>query len=267
MRRKITMILALLLMLAGLGVLTYPALSDYISRRNGSYAIQLLDDRMEGIQEKVLERQRELAAEYNARLGTGEPDGLDADYEKIMDFGGGIMGYIRIPKIRVNLPIYHGVEEDVLSKGVGHLPRTAFPIGGAGNHTVLSGHTGLPSAELFTGLTELEIGDCFYITALEDTLAYQVDQIRVVLPDEVGALSPVAGADYCTLVTCTPYGINSHRLLVRGSRVPMEQEVPELRQQEQNSQNPRIPGVLIIAAAAAAGILIRMLFLILGRKR
>ena len=267
MRRKITLILALLLMMAGLGVLVYPELSDYISRRNGSYAIQMLDDRMEGIQDKVLERQRELAVDYNARLGIGEADGLDADYEKIMDFGGGIMGYIQIPEIRVSLPIYHGVEEEVLAKGVGHLPRTAFPIGGSGNHTVLSGHTGLPSAELFTDLVELEIGDYFYITALEDTLTYQVDQIRVVLPDEVGAISPVAGADYCTLVTCTPYGINSHRLLVRGSRIAMEQEESKLQKPEQDNQKPEIPAILIVAAAVATGILIRILFLILSRKR
>ena len=132
--------------------------------------------------------------------------------------GDGMMGYIEIPEIDIYLPIYHGVSEEVLSKGIGHMPNSAFPIGGEGNHAVLTGHTGLPSAKLFTDLTELEEGDRFYIHILDLVLCYTVDQIKVVLPNEGQDLSIVPGKDYCTLVTCTPYGINSHRLLVRGIR-------------------------------------------------
>jgi len=135
------------------------------------------------------------------------------------------MGYIEIPVIDVYLPVYHGVDESVLSKGVGHISKTAFPIGGVGNHSVLTGHTGLPSAELFTDLVEVQEGDTFYVHIAGETVAYQVDQILVVLPEEVDNILPVPGKDYCTLVTCTPYGVNSHRLLVRGYQV--EYEVPE----------------------------------------
>ena len=132
------------------------------------------------------------------------------------------MGYIDIPTIDAHLPIYHGTDEEVLAKGVGHVPDTAFPIGGIGNHSVLTGHTGLPSAKIFTDLTELAEGDLFYIHILNETLVYEVDQIQVVLPSQLDNLLPVADRDYCTLVTCTPYGINSHRLLVRGQRTTQQ---------------------------------------------
>ena len=138
------------------------------------------------------------------------------------------MGYLEIPGIDVELSIYHGVSDTVLQKGVGHVPTSALPIGGKGNHCILTGHTGLPSAELFTDLTELAVGDQFELHVLDEVLVYEVDQITVVLPHEVDALGPVRGRDYCTLVTCTPYGINSHRLLVRGIRVLDQEETPVL---------------------------------------
>lgn len=193
----------------------YPAISDYINRMRTSQAIQSFADREISNDEEL--RQLELARAYNASLLTGlEPQ---IPYEQILDFGDGVMGYIEIPTIKVKLPIYHGMSSEVLAKGAGHMPGTAFPIGGEGNHTVLTGHTGLPSAQLFTDLTELKIGDRFSVTVGSCTVTYQVDQIKTVLPSDGSDLVPVPGEDYCTLLTCTPYGINSHRLLVRGHRV------------------------------------------------
>lgn len=216
MKKRLPLLLCVLLLLIGVMILTYPVVSSAVNRKNGSYAIQELQSQMARAGEEELARQRQLAEEYNAALLTGEePEG----YEEILNITGGMMGCIRIPKINVDLPIYHGTEEEVLAKGVGHMPQSAFPIGGEGNHAVLTGHTGHPSAELFTNLRKLEIGDIFYIEILEETLTYEIDQIKVVLPTESQDLTPVPGEDLCTLVTCTPYGINSHRLLVRGRRV------------------------------------------------
>ena len=162
------------------------------------------------------------ANRYNQGLASGayeETEQLAAEYERILDFGNGIMGFLQIPKIGIKLPIYHGVDAEVLEKGIGHMPTSAFPIGGEGNHTVLTGHTGLPSARLFTDLTEVEEGDSFEVVVGSASTQYRVDQIKVVLPNETEDLMPVIGEDYCTLVTCTPYGVNSHRLLVRGRRM------------------------------------------------
>lgn len=210
LRRKKTALVMLLL--AGIGILLYPVISNLIHQCSGAAAI----DRMrQALTQEDIAQQRSKAENYNAQLASGEPEG----YEQILNLSDGIMGYIEIPKIQINLPIYHGTDTEVLKKGAGHLPTSAFPIGGEGNHAVLAGHSGLPSAKLFTDLTELAEGDVFYICILEDTLAYQVDQIKVVLPNEGQDLEAVPGEDYCTLVTCTPYGINSHRLLVRGHRI------------------------------------------------
>ena len=269
MRRKTSIILALLLLLVGMMVLIYPTLSDYVSQVNGSYAIQELNSQMDSVERETLTRQRLLAEAYNAGIsGSFDSDDERLDtYEDIMNFGNGIMGYIQIPKISVNLPIYHGISDEVLSKGAGHLPQTAFPIGGAGNHAVLSSHTGLPSAELFTNLTELETGDVFYISILEETLAYQVDQIKVVLPSEVEDLAPVAGEDYCTLVTCTPYGINSHRLLVRGHRVELDRAEAEEQLQREIRQQTAVPVELLAAAAAAGAVLVGIVVLLLKKNK
>lgn len=214
--RKIK-IVPIILLLAGAGILFYPVVSNAINQWKGSSAIDQM--RKELTQEDIA-LQRSLAEEYNAELADGQPEG----YDDILNLSNGMMGYIQIPKIQVNLPIFHGTDKEVLSKGVGHLPTSAFPIGGEGNHAVLTGHTGLPSAKLFTDLTELVAGDTFCISILDETLTYQVDQIKMVLPDEGQDLEAVPGEDYCTLVTCTPYGINSHRLLVRGSRIAVPQE-------------------------------------------
>lgn len=237
MGRKWPIIMAGVLLLLGIGVMLYPTVSSFINRQNGSYAIQELQQRLEGIDSEEMERALADAQTYNDLLKTPEKsDSLDNEYyENILDFGNGIMGYIIVEKIGIRLPIYHGVSTEVLEKGVGHLPTSAFPIGGEGNHTVLTGHTGLPSAELFTDLTELAVGDRFEITVGSSTTFYQVDQIRVVLPSETSDLMPVMGQDYCTLVTCTPYGVNSHRLLVRGNRITVTEEIPTPLSEEESA--------------------------------
>ena len=220
-RKKITIILPVILFLFGMAAIGYPVISNWINGLNGSYAIARLQQRLENEDDAWLEEQFLLARNYNEKLKQNtdsEKESLLEAYSGILDFGDGIMGYIHIPSIDVTLPIYHGVDARVLEKGVGHMPQSAFPIGGEGDHAVLTGHTGLPTAKLFTDLNRLQEGDVFSVTVGNRTITYVVDQIRVVLPGETEALQPIPGMDCCTLVTCTPYGINSHRLLVRGSR-------------------------------------------------
>lgn len=220
-RKKITIILPVILFLLGMAAIGYPVISNWINGLNGSYAIARLQQRLENEDDAWLEEQFLLAQRYNEKLKQNtdsEKESLLEVYSGILDFGDGIMGYIHIPSIDVTLPIYHGMDAQVLEKGVGHMPQSAFPIGGEGDHAVLTGHTGLPTAKLFTDLTRLQEGDVFLVTVGNRTITYVVDQIRVVLPGETEALQPIPGMDCCTLVTCTPYGINSHRLLVRGNR-------------------------------------------------
>ena len=247
MGKKVSIWLYLFLA-AGVLILCYPSLSSAVNRRSGSFAIGQWQQDMDGLEDSAMEEQRLLAQRYNQQLlETGEAEG----YEACLNLGGGMMGYIRIPKIDVELPIYHGVDEDTLARGVGHLPGSSLPIGGEGNHAVLTGHTGLPSARLFTDLIELQQGDRFYVHTLDQILCYQVDQIAVVLPTEGEKLAPQPGEDYCTLVTCTPYGINSHRLLVRGSRVLEEVQLPVEETEEQPERKLwliLLPAVLCAAA-------------------
>ena len=253
------MILAAALLLAGMGVLAYPFVSDYINQLHGSYAIQALQEQVGQATNAQLAEQRRLAQEYNA-----DPNHAAVSYRDVMDYGGGIMGYIDIPSIDVHLPIYHGVDSDVLAKGVGHLPESDFPIGGEGYHAVLTGHTGLPGAHLFTDLTELKEGDEFSIHILEQELVYRVDQITVVLSHETGDLTPQTGRDYCTLVTCTPYGINSHRLLVRGIRAEPEQgPVTEERAEDQTTEY--WDWLFIVAPVVSLGVL--AVFLVRKKRR
>lgn len=245
MSKKVTNSLAVLFIVVGIGVMSYPTVSNYINEMNGSYAIQELTDQIDNADSEEIAYQRQLAEEYNKKLTDVEIADVfnsdddtvtdDEEYDAILDFAHDTMGYIEIPAIDVKLPIYHGTSSTVLAKGVGHMPQTAFPIGGKGNHAVLTGHTGYPEAELFTYLTNLKIGDFFYIYILDEILAYRVDQIKVVLPEETEDLLPVPDKDYCTLITCTPYGINSHRLLVRGERTELE-DIPEEQLPEETEQ-------------------------------
>ena len=248
----------------GIGVLVYPALSSYINAIHSSRAVQALCARLDDADSDTLRTQRQLAQAYNQALSAGE---IPARYDSILDFGNGVMGYLQIPGIGAELSIYHGVSDVVLQKGVGHMPTSALPIGGTGNHCVLTGHTGLPGAELFTHLTELKEGDLFYLHVLDEVLTYAVDSITVVLPHEVDALAPVRGRDYCTLVTCTPYGINSHRLLVRGERLSTDEAAAVPPEAFAAASDVPIPGVLLLAAGAMLLLLAAAMVVLLRRDR
>ncbi len=208
----------------GLSVTLYPFISDYWNSRTQSRAIASYSDTVSQMDETDYETMLEEANEYNKKLRKLSFPFVDykslGNYEDILDINGtGIIGYVNIPILGVELPIYHGTDEGVLQVAAGHLAGSSFPIGGKGTHAVISAHRGLPSAKLFTDLDELIKGDIFTITVLNQTITYEVDQIRIVLPQEVDELQIDANKDYCTLMTCTPYGVNSHRMLVRGVRI------------------------------------------------
>jgi sortase A len=183
----------------------------------------------------------------------------EQEYEQVLDpFGTGMMGHIEIPKIQVSLPIYHGTSDGVLQVGVGHLEGSSLPVGGEGTHAVLSGHRGLPSASLFTDLDKLEIGDHFIIQVLKETLTYEVDQIKVIEPEDLTKLTIEEGEDLCSLVTCTPYGINTHRLVVRGHRIPNEED-GEAAAEEIRSERKKpviLIGLAVLAVIVFVGIVV-----------
>lgn len=227
MKKKSSFVTAILIAAFFIGalLLLYPTISDFWNSFHQSRAIASYAEQVADLDENAYDRLWEDARTYNKTLGDRMNRFVMAEEQKkayaallnIAD--NGVMGYIEIPKVRCNLPIYHGTDEAVLQVAIGHVPGSSLPVGGESTHCVLSGHRGLPSAKLFTNLDELETGDVFMLRVLDETLTYEVDQIRTVLPNELGDLAIVEGEDYCTLVTCTPYGINSHRLLVRGHRV------------------------------------------------
>ncbi len=224
-RISISTIILTVIFLVGLGVMLYPTVSDYWNSFHQTRAIANYDAVVAELDETDYEALFQAAEEYNEKLrGLGAPfsehEQLSELYYSVLDVAGnGIIGYINIPKINVNLPIYHGTSDSVLNVAAGHLEGSSLPIGGEARHSVLSAHRGLPSAKLFTDLDELEVADIFTITVLNQVLTYEVDQILIVEPTQMEALNVTAGQDYCTLLTCTPYGINSHRMLVRGHRV------------------------------------------------
>lgn len=203
----------------------YPTVSDFLNSISQSRSIDGYKNDVALMNRQDYEKVFEEARQYNGSLLNNsdrfQPTGVNTEeYNAILDVGGtGIMGYIEIPKINVYLPIYHGVGKNVLEIGVGHIEGSSFPIGGTGTHAILSGHRGLPSSLLFTDLDKIEAGDCFIIRVLDETLTYEVFNIQTVEPSEVEALAIDPDKDLCTLVTCTPYGVNSHRLLVTGARI------------------------------------------------
>jgi len=231
MRKHLTTIIIIVMFIVGLSVLLYPAISNYINQKNASKVIGEYNDKLENTSDDRIEDMYAQAQDYNKRLADTasafyNPESVKG-YETTLDITGtGIMGYIDIDRIGVELPIYHTVDESVLGTGAGHLEGTSLPVGGESTHCVLSGHRGLPSAKLFTDLDELEVGDEFTITVLNKKLTYRIDQIKTVKPSETEDLQIESGMDYCTLMTCTPYGINSHRLLLRGVRVETAQDKP-----------------------------------------
>ena len=218
-------IILVLVLFVGLSLLLYPTVSDYWNSFHQTRAITTYAEEVADLNEEEYERLWNAAQDYNralAQRGTHFvlTDEQIEEYEQMLDVSGlGVMGYIEIPEIRCSLPIYHGTDEAVLQIAIGHLEWSSLPVGGENSHCVLSGHRGLPSAKLFTNLDQLKEGDIFMLRVLDEVLTYEVDQIRIVEPQEVDDLQIENGKDYCTLVTCTPYVINTHRLLVRGHRI------------------------------------------------
>ena len=254
MKKHLSTALLLLVLLAGVALLLYPTASDYWNSFHQSRAIAGYAESVSGLNAVDYEHIWRSAREYNARLleranpfRVLEED--EADYNGELNVGNnGIMGYIEIPSIEVSLPIYHGTSDGVLQVAVGHLQGSSLPVGGPSTHCVLSGHRGLPSAKLFTNLDQLAEGDIFMLRILNETLTYEVDQIHIVLQDEMGDLVVQEGQDHCTLITCTPYGINTHRLLVRGKRI----ETPEAASSARITADAvRIDPILVAPVAAA----------------
>lgn len=273
----------LLVILLGIGILVYPSLSEYLSELNGSRATASYDDSVLQMEQAHLDDLLAQAQEYNrqlAQVSAGQVPQSDADgnpitpesYWDLLNVdSAGMMGYIEIPKLSTTIPIYHGTSEAVLQVGIGHLQNTSLPVGGESTHAALSGHRGLPTRSLFTDLDKMEIGDRFYIKILNETLCYTVDQILTVLPSEMEALAIEEGRDYVTLITCTPYGINSHRLLVRGVRTPYD---PQQHQAEKEDVLPlwqRMPmqyrHMLIGAAVLVLVLFLRGLILLIFEFR
>ncbi|MCD7763298.1 MAG: class C sortase [Lachnospiraceae bacterium] len=224
---RVTTIILVCVLLAGIVILAYPSVSNWWNHRLTAGVVSTYDSAVDDMSEEDYSVWFEAAEAYNEALNAvgsaaaiTSPELVDEDYWDILDITGtGVMGYITIEKIDVQLPIYHGTDVNVLQVGAGHLEGTSLPVGGESTHSVISAHRGLPSALLFTNLNQLEVGDTFTITVLNRVMTYEVDQISIVEPDEVENLYIEEGKDYCTLMTCTPYGINTHRLLVRGVRV------------------------------------------------
>ena len=228
-KRDFSTVILILVFLVGLSLLLYPSVSDYWNSFHQSRAIASYAEQVANIDNDIYAQLWEDARAYNQTLVGKEnrfqiTDEERETYESLLNVGGnGIIGYIEIAKIGCSLPIYHGTDEGVLQIAVGHIEGTSLPTGGESTHCVVSGHRGLPSAKLFSNLDQLAVGDVFLLRVLDETLTYQVDQILVVEPEDMEPLAIFPGEDYCTLVTCTPYGINSHRLLVRGTRIETEE--------------------------------------------
>lgn len=264
MKKKLTTILLLLIMLAGVGILLYPAVSDYWNSFHQSRVISNYVESLADMDDGEYEALWTAAVAYNRTLPDKPVQFYVSDeererYESLLDAAGtGVMGYIEISKIGCNLPIYHGTREETLQVAVGHLEGSSLPVGGLGTHCVLTGHRGLPSAKLFTNLDQLEEGDVFVLQILNETLTYEVDQIRTVLPEEMDELAIDSAQDYCTLVTCTPYGVNSHRLLVRGHRIANIAAASVVRV---TSEAVKVDPILVAPFAASPMLLVLLLWI------
>lgn len=277
--KRVRDILPLLVILAGLLVLLYPTVSNFLIEQNASRAIASYDAATVDLGQEEREQMLADARAYNDALAAssgaspqapegGEPAqvGETLAYEDLLNLNGdGMMGYIIIPRLKETLPIYHGTSEPVLQVGVGHLPDSSLPVGGPGTHAALSGHRGLPSARLFTDLNKMKVGDLFYIRVLDQTLAYKVTSIETVLPNETESLAIQPGKDLVTLITCTPYGINSHRLLVHAERtdyVPTEDELKV----DNPIFNIPLPYLLLIIAVFALALVFAIMTIVRRRQ-
>lgn len=266
---KFSTALLVFIFIVGLAIMLYPTVSDYWNSLHQSRAIATYSQNVSSLDENEYKQILEQAQWFNEYIKTNCVGGSLNDeqmkmYEEILDISGtGIMGYIEIPSIDVSLPIYHTVDNDVLQIAVGHIEWSSLPVGGEGTHCVLSGHRGLPSAKLFTNLDKLGEGDTFMIHVLNETLTYEVDQVLIVEPKDVSTLTTIDGEDLCTLVTCTPYGVNSHRMLVRGHRVENTNETPTINVVSEAAQIEP----LIVAPVIAIPILLGLLIFVMIKYR
>ena len=269
-KKHISTIIIALIFLAGLGFLLYPTVSNLWNRAHQSRAIATYTKQVEKLDDSQNKEMLKAARKYNKSL-LKKSDHWKLSkkgkkkYESLLDVSGtGIMGYIEIPKIDCSLPIDHGTDEGALQIAIGHLEGSSLPVGGKSTHCVLSGHRGLPSARLFTDLDQMEEGDVFVLNVLGRKLAYEVDQIKVVLPDEMSDLEIVQGKDLCTLVTCTPYGINTHRLLVRGHRTKYIEETVVRVQKEAEKKET---GIWLLAGGGAVFLIIIIIVVVKRRRK
>ena len=244
--KTLPMVLGILAFLLALLITLYPVISNYINERYASEIHTAYEEIIQQADNSALLEAKKQAIAYNESITPGTAGeaysqaaltDASRDYESQLNIADdGTMGYVEIPKISINLPIYHGTGNDSLERGVGHLLGSSLPVGGTSTHAILTGHSGMATQKMFTDLEQLSVGDVFYLHILDETLAYQVDRIKTVLPYDTSLLGITSGRDYCTLVTCTPYGINTHRLLVRGTRIAYEEAeviVEETAQEEQ----------------------------------
>ncbi len=281
---RVSNTILVLILLAGVAIAGYPMFSEYWNSMHQTRAItgyaervaELTNDEYITVWQNALDYNRKLAADPNPWAMSDED--ID-DYERQLNVDGtGNMGFISIPRIDVNLPVYHGTSDSVLQTSIGHIDGTSLPAGSVhpdednydrveyASHSVLSGHRGLPSAKLFSDLDVLEIGDVFYLTVLDQTLTYQVDKITVILPEDSSELAIFPGKDYCTLMTCTPYGINTHRLLVRGVRVENDKELIDVRV---TADALKVEPLYVVPFIAGPALLVMILWVVLfaGKKK
>ena len=277
-RNTLFICLAVLLFLIAAAITVYPLVSNCINDRYQSLVQTDYTEEVENLDTVTIEEAWKAAQTYNdslspLRYNKEAVQTASIDYDTLLNLNGfGIMGYVEVPKLQINLPIYHGTDEDVLEKGIGHLTGSSLPVGGYGCHSILTGHSGVAGKRLFSDLDQLEIGDIFYLHILDKTLAYQVQSINQVLPYETELLAPIQNADLCTLVTCYPYGINTHRLLVSGMRIPYEEatEIEEAVEEgmvKSTWKSQYYNGLAIGGGAALAAVLLGVLMAFLRKKR
>lgn len=270
MKNNRSTILLILILLIGLSLMLYPSLADWWNSFHSSRSIASYVEQVANIDDAQYEELWDAAWDYNQSLLHRPNDFLLSDeqqeiYKSLLDIGGnGIMGYIEIPMIDVMLPIYHGTKESVLQIAVGHLDWTSLPVGGAGSHCVVSGHRGLPSARLFTDLDKLKVGDVFMLHVLNEILTYEIDQILIVEPQDTDPLLIEPGKDLCTMITCTPYGINSHRMLVRGHRIESQEEAKVIRI---TADAVRIEPLMVAPFVAVPILLVLLILLLLPKQK
>ena len=277
MRQKLVYLAVSLLFLIGVGLVLYPVVSDWYIGRHQASVVASYDEEAARLSQEQIETELARAHAYNESLlgnvvltDPFDAEGLaeqNTEYDDLLNINGdSVMGSIDIPRVDIYLPIYHTTDAEVLAKGAGHLKNSSLPVGGTGTHAIISGHTALPSAELFNNLSDVEKGDVFYIHVLNETLAYEVDQIKVVLPDNIEDLLIDRNEDYVTLVTCTPYGINSHRLLVRGRRIPYE-EAEAITPIQQVEEGFRYKSAYVAAGVVAGAILLAVILSAIIKRR